>query len=285
MAIAPPPTRPAPPPASAATKSLSSTQAQNPIGKRDFTVKSGRSIAAQKVVYYGPGGVGKTELAANLMQLGKKVLFLDIGDSTKFIDVQRIDDLQGWDELRGALQNETLLTGFDAVVIDDLSTAQDWAEKWTCENIPDEKGRYHKEISKYPYGRGPQYNYDTFMRLLGDMDSVIRRGIHVICIAHEFIAKAPNPHGEDYIRYMPRLQETDKGLASIRARVKEWADHLLFIGYDVSVGEDGKGKGGGTRTIYGTEFPTHWAKTREYFEPIEYVKGSAEIWTHLFKGE
>jgi hypothetical protein len=287
MSTAPPPSRPLPPPKpSTGTKSLGSTQATNPIGKRSFAVSTGRNVTGQKTVIYGPGGVGKSELAANMQSIGVKPLFLDIGSSTKFLDVARIDDIANWDELRAALQNTELLSGYDAVVIDDLSVAQEWSGEWTCANVKDEKGNWHQELSKYPFGKGYEYNYDTFLKFLGDCDSIARRGIHVICIAHDCVVEAPNPHGEDYIRYAPRLQEPGKkGIGSIRARVKEWCDHLLFIGYDVAIGEDGKGKGGGTRAIYGTELPTHLAKTRKHFEPIVYEKGSAEVWTHLFKGE
>jgi hypothetical protein len=262
------------------------TQTQNPIGKRSFAIKGGQTVKGQKVVIYGPGGVGKTELASNMQSIGVKPLYLDIGSSTKFLDVQRVDDITGWDELRAALQSEELLAGFDAVVIDDLSVAQEWSAAWTCANVKDEKGNWHQELSKYPFGKGYEYNYDTFLRFLGDCDAVVRRGLHVICIAHDCVIQAPNPHGEDFLRYVPKLQEPGtKGVASIRARVKEWCDHLLFIGYDVAIGEDGKGKGAGTRAIYGTELPTHLAKTRKHFEPMVYEKGSAEVWSHLFKGE
>ncbi len=258
----------------------------NPSIGKTFTVSSGRNVEGQKIIVYGPGGVGKTELASNMKHIGMRPLWLDVGNSSKFQDIERVNDLSDWNDLRAVLHSHELIKQYDAIVIDDLSSAQDWAEAWTCENVKDEKGNFHRSISKYPYGKGYEYNYDTFMCLLGDLDAVSRLGVHIIAIAHECITKAPNPHGEDYIRYMPRLQETDKGKSSIRSRMKEWCDHLLFIGYDIAIGEDGKGKGQGTRAIYGSEFPTHWAKTREAFDPMVYEKGSSEIWSHLFnKGE
>jgi hypothetical protein len=64
--------------------------------------------------------------------------------------------------------------------------------------------------------------------------------------------------------------------------VKEWADHLIFVGFDVHVTDEGKGQGAGTRTIYPVERPTHMAKSRSLSDPIVYERGSAELWQKLF---
>ena len=79
----------------------------------------------------------------------------------------------------------------------------------------------------------------------------------------------------------PRLQSPASGKASIRLRVREWADHVLFIGYDVTV-KDGKGKGSGTRTIYPCELPFCMAKSRTLAEPMPFPKYDTTLWTHLF---
>lgn len=235
---------------------------------------------------YGPGGVGKSELAANLKQLGIRPLFLDIGSGTSFLDVERIgpdQGLQSWDDLRSALHDQELCRGFNAIVLDDLSVAQSWAIRWTLENIKaDRSGGQSVNVASiegYGWGKGYVHVFETFMQLLGDFDAHIRAGRHVICIAHDCTARVPNPAGADYIRYEPNLQNADKG--NIRSRVKEWADHVLFVGYDVFA-EDGKATGAGTRTIYPREMPTHLAKSRSLAQPIPYQQGSADLWKHLF---
>lgn len=238
---------------------------------------------------YGPGGIGKTELCANLKQIGVRPLFLDIGDGTRFLDVDRIgpaEGLQTWDDLRGALHDDSLWKGFGAVVLDDLTRAEELAVKWVCANIPhDKQGRTVTGIESYGYGKGLVHAYETFLLLLGDLDAHIRAGRQVICIAHECTSKVPNPAGDNWIRFEPRLQSPESGKNSIRHRVKEWADHLLFVGYDVHVTDDGKGQGAGTRTIYPTELPTHLAKSRDLASPIVYQRGSAELWKQLFQQE
>lgn len=237
---------------------------------------------------YGPGGVGKSELWSHLQAIGVKPLCLDVGASSKFIPTNRInaEELESFDDLRAALHSEPLWAGFGAVVIDDLTKAQEMAEQWVIKNVKHEKKEKPiRSIEDYGFGKGKGHIYDAMLLLLGDLDAQVRRGRHVICVAHECTSPVPNPGGDDWIRYEPRLQSPKSGENSVRHRVKEWCDHLLFIGYDTAV-EDGKATGSGTRTIYPVEMPTHWAKSRTLSDPIVYQRGSAELWEKLFaKGE
>lgn len=205
---------------------------------------------------------------------------LDIEQGSANIDVDRIDDIASWMELRAAIQSEELLSQYDAICVDSMTKAEDLSIVHTCQTVKHEKDKAINGIEDYGFGKGFTYNYETFLTLLGDLDSVVRRGKHVIAIAHECVSTVPNPRGEDWIRYEPRLQSPTSGKASIRHKVKEWANDLLYIGYDVH-SEDGKGKGAGTRCIYPVEQPSHWAKSRTLSKPIPYAQGSAELWSQL----
>lgn len=268
----PPPSRPLP----------NGQRAATPAAKRSFAVASGIRSDFQRTVVYGPGGIGKSELCANLKSVGIRPLFLDIGQGTGFLDVERISDIVSWEELRAALQDQTLWANYNAVVLDDLTKAEELAVRWTIENVPHEKGHLVSSVEGYGFGKGLTHVYETFLQLLGDLDAQIRAGRHVVCIAHECTANVPNPSGDDWIRFEPRLQSPTSGKASIRHRVREWADHVFFIGYDTFVNPDGKGQGIGTRTIYPSEMPTHLAKSRKLPEPIPYQRGSADLWKALF---
>lgn len=231
---------------------------------------------------FGPGGVGKTELCSNIQQLGIKPLFLDVEDGSKFLDVPRVDPKpETWDELRQVLQTTEIWEGYNAVVIDSLTKCEQLAIQWTLQNVKTEKGGFVSSVEGYGFGKGYTHVYETFLQLLGDLDAHVRQGRHVICVAHECAATVPNPTGEDYLQFQPRLQCPNGGKASIRHQVKEWADHLLFIGFDIAVNEDGKGTGAGTRTIYPTELPTWWAKSRLLADPIPYEKHDAEVWRQM----
>lgn len=236
-----------------------------------------------KVVIFGSGGVGKSELVANSKACGLNPLVIDLEDGSHACDVARIEKIESWEDLRGILQNEELLAEFDAIAIDSLTKAEELAIAWTIANVKHEKGHYVNSIEGFGFGKGLTHVYETFMQLIGDLDALHRRGKHIICTAHECTSTVPNPAGEDWIRWEPRLQSPASGKNSIRHRVKEWTDHLLFIGYDMIVGSDGKAKGGGTRTIYPTELPTHWAKSRSLSEPIIYEQGSSALWQLLLK--
>lgn len=271
---------PAPPPRPSAP---SRSPAPAPTGDKSFTVSAGKQVRPLKVCIYGTGGIGKSELAANLSQLGLKVLFFDLEAGTAALDVQRAEGIESFDDLRNALHSEELCGQFDAIVIDSLTKAEELAVAWTLANVRHEKGHLVTSIEGYGFGKGTVHVYETFLTLIGDLDAQARRGRHVITIAHECVANVPNPAGEDWIRYEPRLQSPASGKSSIRHRIKEWADHLLYIGYDTHVTDDGKGVGSGSRCIYPTEMPTYWAKSRTLSEPIVYDRGSAELWNQLIQ--
>jgi hypothetical protein len=238
MTTAAPPKRPAPPPPS--TKSPPAANGAT-APRKEFGTESGVRNAPLKVVIYGPGGVGKSELCSLIKQVGINPLFIDLGEGTNYLDVSRVKPaVETWDDLRHALHTEAIWNGYDAIVIDDLTKAQELATDWAVRNIKHEKGHHVSSIEGYGFGKGNTHVYETFLRLIGDLDAHTRRGRHVIAIAHECTANVPNPKGEDWIRYEPRLQSPESGKNSIRHRVKEWADHLFFVGYDVMVDNDGK---------------------------------------------
>jgi hypothetical protein len=283
----PPATAPKPPPPPAQKPPPPSNGlAPKPVANgKKFSVSSGATIAAQRIAIYGPGGIGKTSLAAAIKQIGIEPLYLDIGDGSRFLDVKRIGPDQGlstWEDLRACLHDHSLFAGYGAVVIDDSTKAEELAAKWTVANIKNDKGVYVSSIEGYGFGKGLGHLYETYLQLFGDLDAHIRAGRHVILICHECTANVPNPSGEDWIRYEPRLQSPTSGKNSIRHRLKEWVDHLLFVGLDTFVSEDGKGQGGGSRTIYANELPTHWAKSRSLSVPIPYERDSADLWRQLF---
>lgn len=205
---------------------------------------------------------------------------MDVENGSRFLNVTRVGDILTWEELRGVLHDESMLAPYGAVVIDSFTKAEELAIAHTLATVPTEGGEFVDKIEGYGYGKGYVHTYETFLKILGDLDSIVRRGKHVIVICHDFKASVPNPYGEDWIRFEHRMQETPK--APLRSRVFEWCDHFFYVGYDVSVTKDGKGKGAGTRTIYPSEMPTHKAKSRDVANPIVYRDGEPDLWKVLF---
>lgn len=270
----PPPAKKAPPPPPAAANAPAITD-------MDFTISHGTvQGVGEKVTIYGTGGCGKSTLASLLKNVGINPLILDLDGGTKHLDVSRID-ISSWSMLRAALKKKDLVGQFDAVVVDDLTKAEEYCAEHICSTVKTSKNVYPSSIEEFGWGSGFGFVYQEFLNMLGDLDAVTRMGIHVVCIAHDITSSVPNPGGENYIRYEPRLQSPKSGKDSIRSRVKEWTDQLLYIGFDLSV-EGGKARGGGSRTIYTSETPVALAKSRSLRGDIAYEEGSVELWKKLF---
>ncbi|MEN6425967.1 MAG: ATP-binding protein [Phycisphaerales bacterium] len=222
-----------------------------------FAVVGGKIDSPQRILIYGPGGIGKTSLAA----LAPNPVFLDIEGGSRELDVPRVEGIANFADLRTCIQSNAL-DRFQTIVIDSATKAEEMAVAHTLEHTKMADGGKVASIEGYGYGKGYQHVYDTFLHLLSDLDGQIKRGRHVVLIAHECVSDVPNPTGENFIRFEPHLQSPKSGKGSIRNRVVQWCDHVVFIGYDVAA-KDGKGKGVGGRTIYTSELPDHVAKSRK----------------------
>lgn len=268
----PPPKRTAAPPAPAPAP----TQTGPPPSGKVFGTTSGRVEGAQRIVIYGPGGIGKSSLAA----LAPDPVFCDLEMGTREMDVRRTKDVETWLDLREAARANDHQT----FVIDTATKAEEWAGAHVLRTVKTDKNKDALTLEDYGWGRGYQHLFDAFTLLLADLDGQIRAGRNVILIAHDCVANVPNPSSEDFIRYEPHLQTSKGGKASIRNKVFQWADHVFFVGYDVAV-KDGKGTGVGTRTIFPREMPTHMAKSRRIADAIPFTSETdASLWTALFQG-
>ena len=243
-----------------------------------------RRNVAHKIVLYGPGGVGKSSLAADLAQVGIEPTFVDVDEGTNFLDIIRCDPTpETFEEVRAAIRTAAATKECGAIVLDSMTKAEELIVDYTVRTVKHEKGHFVSSIEGYGFGKGYTHVYEVFLLLLQELDVAARAGKHVVGICHDCTANVPNPAGEDWIRYEPRLQSPPSGKGSVRHRVKEWADHLLYIGFDTFVSDDGKAKGSGTRTIYPVELPTHWAKSRVLTEAIPYGLGEHTLWQQLFQ--
>lgn len=277
MSTAPVMKKPPPPPSS---KNGTPTA----IASGKYSVSRGVARVAERIGIFGPGGCGKTSLVASLEKIGKRPLFVDLDEGSNQLDVARVN-VETWNDIRAVLKDDSLWADFDTVVIDSATKAEELAGAWVLQNVKAEKNREVTRLAEYGYGKELEHIYETFLCLMADLDRHYRAGRNVVLVMHECTASVPNPSGDDFIRYEPRLQSPKSGKNSIRHRVKEWVDHLFFVGYDVHVNDESKARGSGTRTIYPQERPTHWAKSRSLSKEIVYTKDSIELWNQLFNKE
>lgn len=234
-----------------------------------------------RTILYGPGGIGKTTLAA---RAPGPVRFVDADESLPILNLPKVDlDQQvkaaSWSDLRAELKSDAM-NGTKSLVLDSGTILQAWATSYTLETVKHEKGHKCQSVEDYGFGKGHRHVYDTFMLMISDLDRLRRSGTNIILIAHDFVATVPNPQGEDWQRYEPDFYRA--GQCSLVLRLKNWADHVLFLGYDVAVNKEGKAQGNGTRTIYTSELPHCMAKSRTTQEQIP-VTADTDVWALVLK--
>lgn len=222
-----------------------------------MNITRGKIKAAQKVVIYGPEGIGKSTFASKF----PNPLFIDTEGSTKHMDIARFDRPTSWqmllDQVDYAKNHPEICK---TLVIDTV----DWAEALCVKCICD---KHHKSgIEDFGYGNGYVYVREEFGRFLNKLEDIIESGIHVVLTAHAQIRKFEQPDEMGaYDRYELKLGKKTSSQTS--PLVKEWADMLLFANFKTfSVATDDKGKKhkaqGGSRVIYTSHHPCWDAKNR-----------------------
>lgn len=278
-------TKPAAPPRSAlpARGSLPQAPPKNAptSGAKVFSIGRVSAPRGRRVGLYGNGGVGKT----SLVDLAPKPVCIDLDDSLPAMEpplehIAPVNGVETWDDLRAVLRDHALLAPFDTVAIDSMTRAQELCEAHVLRTVKTEKGDLVRRLEDYGYGKGLTHVYDTFLPILADLDALIRAGKNVVLVMHSCTADVPNPSGENYIRWEPRMQDPKSGKSSIRLRIREWLDELSFIGHDVAA-KNGKATASGARTIYPVETAFCMAKSRSISEPLCYVCGDNHYWREI----
>lgn len=210
----------------------------------------GKIAAPVRAVVYGPEGIGKSTLGSRW----PKPLFVDAEAGTLRLDVDRVQP-QSWaavgqvvDELtRGAESYRTLV--FDTA---------DWMEKLAARAVCDE----HRQtgIESFGYGKGYTYLAEEWRKFL-DRVAVMqaKTWMHVLFLAHAWMRKFEQPdEAGAYDRWETKLSK------QVAPALKEWADLVLFLNYEIIVVEtDGKHKAqGGRRVLRATHHPCWDAKNR-----------------------
>ena len=214
----------------------------------------GKTAKAQKVVLYGPEGIGKSTFASHFPD----PLFIDTEGSTTNMDVARFDKPTSWAMLLQQIDYVKKNYPCKSLIIDTI----DWAQRMTIEHICSASKK--KSIEDFGYGSGFIKLEEELGRFLNQLQDLVDGGINVVLTAHAQIKKFDKPDEMgSYDRYELKLDK--KTSARTSALVKEWADMVLFATYKTIIltTDAGKGKAqGGERVIYTTHHPAWDAKNR-----------------------
>ena len=216
-----------------------------------LNITKGKISRAQKVVIYGPEGIGKSSLAARFPD----PVIIDTEGGTAHMDIRRIDRPRSWEELLAIVKEVAATPGICKTLVIDTA---DWAEQlitvYLCSKYK------QNSIESFGYGKGYTYMGEEFSRLLSACDLVISAGIHVVITAHAKMRKFEQPDEMGaYDRWEMKLSKQTAPL------LKEWCDMLLFCNYQtfvVTADNDTKKAQGGKRVIYTAHHPAWDAKTR-----------------------
>lgn len=242
-----------------------------------MNITSGKIQTAQKVVVYGPEGIGKSTFAARF----PNPLFIDTEGSTKNMDVRRFDKPTSWAMINAQINyvkaNPTVCK---TLVIDTI----DWAEQFCISEICSKHNK--KGIEDFGFGNGYVYEKEEFGRFLNSLEEVVERGINIVLTAHAQLRKFEQPDELGaYDRWELKLGK--KTSSQISPLIKEWADMVLFANYETfAVQADDKGKKfkaqGGNRVMYTAHHPCWDAKNRQGLQdklPFDYTAIA-----HIFNG-
>lgn len=218
-------------------------------------ITKGKRARAQKVVIYGPEGIGKSTFASQF----PGAVFIDTEGSTDNMDVSRLNKPSSYTMLKNEIAwvkaNPTVCK---TLVIDTI----DWAESLVIADVCAQHGK--KGIEDFGWGNGYTYTKEEMGRLLNQLGELVDLGINIVLTAHAQIRKFEQPDEMgSYDRWELKLgKKTSSQTAPL---VKEWADMVLFANYKtvVMTADNKKKKAtGGQRVLYTQHHPAWDAKNR-----------------------
>lgn len=215
----------------------------------------GKIAQPLRTLIYAAEGLGKTTFAAN----APSPVFVPVEDGTNHLDVPRFPVPESWQDILDAISELTTADHeFQTVVIDTVDAAEAllWAhicQRYGVATLDDVGGGY---------GRGFSVALDEWRRLLSAIERLQKaKSVNVLLLAHSWIKPFKNPAGADWDRYELKLNNKAAGL------LKEWADDVLYCGFETFTVKDEKtkrikGVSSGARLIYTQRTASFDAKSR-----------------------
>lgn len=222
-----------------------------------------------KALFYGPEGIGKSTLAAQMPE----PVFIDVDGGTARLPVARLPRPTSWsmllDEVRAVRDGDVPCS---TLVIDTADAAEALAKA----HVMADHG--WASIETPGYGKGFNTAVEEFAGLLDLLSEAVDRGINCILLSHSIVTSITRPDESTYSAFSPNL--IDRKNASSCALAKAWADMVLFLDYKVYVETDkaGKARASGGRRVVRTRHSVAWDAKSRFELPEELSLETDEAW-------
>lgn len=189
-------------------------------------VQKGKKRGAYRMLIHGVDGVGKSTFGAD----APDPIFLGAEEGTEHLDAAHFPAPQTWDDVLDAIRTLTVeASTYKTLVVDSL----DWTEPLLWQAICARENVASIDEACGGYGKGYQAALDGWRVFIAALERLQReRGMNVVLLAHSFIKPFKNPEGEDYDRYIIKLNEKAAAL------VREWCGGVYFANYETFVVKD-----------------------------------------------
>lgn len=235
----------------------------------------GKSVP--RCLFLADNGWGKTTTALYVGRPDETVLLMGHGETNyfKLFDNDLVPEvscveIHSWNDLTVLLQSWVDMAEFPfkVLVLDTLTAFERLVQTKVCnENYRGDWG----SKGFLSYNAGPRDCLHPWIGMLNLLGKLNDRGAQIMILEQIGMKDAPNPLGDDFLKFVPR---SDKWIANA---TKDWADMVLFGTWNAitdhqdSQGKDSaktKGIGGTQRVVYTSNHDAYTAKNQWGLPPV-----------------